>query len=59
MSSNADGVTAQVRMDPPNLLSQLHPTAATFYDKMDFGLPYITTRTYLKIKFIFKDIAAL
>lgn len=59
MKSNADGVTAQVRMDLPNLFSQLHPMVATFQDKMDFGLPYITSRTHLKIKFIFKDIAAL
>lgn len=59
MKSNADGVTARVRMDPPYLFSQLHPMAATFQDKMDFGLPYTTSRTHFKLKFIFKDIAAL
>lgn len=41
MKRISDGVTAQVRMDPPDFFSPLSPTAVTFQEKIDFSLRYI------------------
>lgn len=59
MNSSSDGITAQVRMGHPKFFSELSPPAVIFQDSMDFNSHGVISKARLKIKLIFKGIAAL